>query len=94
MSVKGGACMCYIDLSGIHASMLCLAEVLHCSASNAINMQWNNVQFLPGTATCIVSDVISYFFPEVALVGRISASFLSQLKKIICTVTFTVSNTR
>ena len=35
---------------------------------------------LPNNHACIVSDVISYFFPEAALIGRLSASFLSQLK--------------
>ena len=46
----------HADLSGIHASKLCtwappLMEVLHYNALNAINMQRNNVWFLPGTAT-------------------------------------------
>ena len=58
-SIKAGAHMHCVDLSGIHASLLRVlalpsTEVLCYSVLNAErdrNMQRNNVRFLPGIAT-------------------------------------------
>ena len=64
--------MPYVYLSSTHVSMLCvlappLTEVLRYSASNLINTQRNNVQFLPGADTYEGNCVLGKFFTALLL---------------------------
>ena len=93
-----GACMCYVDLSGIHALMLCvwappLMEVLHCHALNVTNMQQNNVRFLLGTCTVIINRqcfeylAVVFFRAQMCQIrGGAWAILLDELRQCICCI--------
>jgi len=65
--IEGGAHTHYVDLSGVHVSILCMSPTLmrssglqHFKRNNTIKMRNWNDQFLPRTVRCNIDLAMSF----------------------------------